>query len=127
MSSVDASCKECTSDSFFFVEISDLVASAVVGGALAGVNATAYAFGDPSLALTNTRTTARQFANGGSIAMGWGTALASGNNPVANVSVVGAGNGVLAYTTTTNLSTTRNSASTNLAMSTGFILAFDSP
>lgn len=127
MNSVEARCRECTSDGFFFVEISDLVASAVVGGALAGVNATAYAFGDPSLALTNTRTTARQFGSGGSIAMGWGTALASGNNPVANVSVVGAGNGVLAYTTTTNLSTTRNSASTNLAMSTGFILAFDSP
>ena len=127
MNSVDARCRECTSDSFFFVEISDLVASAVVGGALAGATATAYAFGDASLALTNTKTIARQFANGGSIAMGWGTAVASGNNPVANVSVVGAGNGVLAYTTTTNLSTTRNSAYTNVAISTGFILAFDSP
>lgn len=127
MNSVDASCGECTLDSFFFVEISDLAASAVVGGALAGVNATAYAFGDPSLALTNTRTIARQFGSGGSIAMGWGTAVASGNNPVTNVSVFGAGNAVLAYTTKTNFSRQTNSASTNLAMSTGFILAFDSP
>ena len=127
MNSVEASCRECTSDGFFFVEISDLAASSVVGGALAGVNATAYAFGDPSLALTSTETIARQFASGGSLAMGWANAVASGNNPVTNVSVFGTGNAVLAYTTTTNFSRQTNSAYTNVAMSTGFILAFDSP
>jgi len=127
MNSVDVSCRECTLDSFFCVEISDLVASSVVGGALAGATATAYAFGDPSLALTNTRTIARQFGSGGSIAMGWGTALASGNDPVTNVSVFGTGNVVLAYTTTTNFSRQTNSAYTNLATSTGFILAIDFP
>ena len=123
MNSVEPSCQKCVSHSLLFVEISDIVASSVVGGALAGVNATAYAFGDPSLALTSTKTTAKQFGSGGSIAMGWGTALASGNNPVTNVSVFGAGNAVLAYTTTTNFSTTYNSAHTNLAISTGFIFA----
>ena len=123
MNSVDVGCGERTLDSFFCVEISDLMASSVVGGALAGVNATAYAFGDPSLAWTNTRTIARQFGSGGSIAMGWGTALASGNAPMTNVSVFGAGNAVMAYTTTTNFSTTNNSAHTNLAISTGFIFA----
>lgn len=127
MHSVKAICRECTSDGFFFVEISDLAASAVVGGALAGVNATAYAFGDPSLALTSTSTIVRQFGSGGSIAMGWGTAVASGNDPVTNVSVFGTGNAVLCYTTATNFSRQTNSASTNLARSTGFILAFDSP
>lgn len=127
MNSIDAGCRAGTLDSPFLLEVSDLVASSVVGGALAGVNATASAFGDPSLAWTNTRTIATQFGSGGSIAMGWGTALASGNNPVTNVSVFGAGNAVLAYTTTTNFSTTNNSAYTNLAISTGFVVAYDNP
>ena len=127
MNSVEASCRECTSDGFFFVEISDLAASSVVGGALAGVTATAYAFGAPSLALTSTKTTATQFASGGSIAMGWGTAVASGNNPVTNVSVFGAGNVVVGHTTTTNSSTRTNHTYTNLSVSTGSIFVFSSP
>ena len=127
MNSVNASCRESTLDSFFCVEISDLVASSIAGGAVVGVNATAYAFGNSSLAWTNTKTTATQFGNGGSIAMGWGTAIASGNNPAANVSVFGAGNAVLAYTSTTSSFTKKNSSQNNLAVSTGFILAIDYP
>ena len=127
MNSVDESCRECTSHGFFFVEISDLAASSVVGGALAGVNATAYASGTPSLALTRTHTTARQFACGGSLAMGWGTAVAIGNNPVTNVSVFGAGNVVVGHTTTTNSSTQTNYTHTNLSVSTGSIFVFDYP
>ncbi|WP_373542176.1 hypothetical protein [Chamaesiphon sp.] len=124
MNSVDASCREHTLDGFFCVEISDLVASSVVGGALAGATATAYAFGDSSLALTTTKTLAKQFANGGSLAMGWGTAVASGHSPVASVSTFGTGNGVLAYTSTTAFSTTRN-ANSNVAIATGFVVAID--
>ena len=127
MNSVDECCRECTSDSFFFFEISDLVASSVGGGALAGVNATAYAFGAQSLALTRTNTTAQQFAIGGSMAMGWGTAVASGNNPVTNVSVFGTGNVVVGDTTTTNSSTRTNHTYTNQSVSTGSIFAFNSP
>jgi hypothetical protein len=128
MNSVDPSCRECTLDSLLFAEVSDLVASSVVGGALAVATANASAYGNPSLALTNTKTTAIQFANGGSIAMGWGSAVASGNNPAANVSVSGTGNNaVLAYNTTTNFSTATNSSQHNVAMSTGFIVAVDFP
>jgi hypothetical protein len=125
MNSVDASCRKCTLDSFFCVEISDLVASSVAGGAVVGVNATANAFGNSSLAWTNTKTTAKQFGNGGSIAMGWGTAVASGYNPAASVSVFGVGNAVLAYTSTTSSFTKKNSSQNNLVVSTGFVLAID--
>jgi hypothetical protein len=123
MNSVNTICRKSTLDSFFCVEISDLVASAVAGGAVAGVNATAYASGNSSLAWTNTKTTARQFGNGGSIALGWGTAVASGNNPSASVSVFGIGTTVLAYTSTTSSFKQRNSAQNNLVVSTGFVLA----
>ena len=127
MNSVDTSYRECTSDSFFCVEVSDLVASSVAGGALAGATANAYASGNPSFAWTNTKTNAQQFGNGGSISMGWGAAVASGNNPMTNVSVFGEGNSVLAYTSTTNSSTTRNSYQNNLSVSTGFIIAVNYP
>ena len=122
INSVDASRRECTSD-FFWVEVADLAASSVAGGALAGATATAAASGDPSFTWANTKTNAQPFGSGGSISMGWGTAVASGNNPMTNVSVFGEGNSVLAYTSTTNSSTTRNSAQNNLSVSTGFVVA----
>jgi hypothetical protein len=121
MNSVETSRRECATDSFG-VEVSDLMASSVAGGALAGAIATAAATGNPSFAWTNTKTNAQQFGNGGSIAIGWGTAVASGNNPMTNVSVFGEGNSVLAYTSTTNSSTTRNSYQNNLSVSTGFVV-----
>ena len=124
MKNVDVSLRESTVDRFFGVEVSDLMASSVVGGALAGATANASAFGDRSLAWTNTKTTAKQFGNGGSISMGWGTAVASGYNPSANVSVFGTGNSVLAYTSTTATSTGWNSQN-NVAVSTGFVIAVD--
>jgi hypothetical protein len=119
MKSVDESCREEPLDGFFCVEISDLVASSLAGGALAGVTANAYAFGNSTLAGTNTNTSARQLAGGGSIAFGRGTATAIGNNPSSNVSVFGAGDVVVGYTST--YSTQKKS------VSTGFVLAVDFP
>jgi hypothetical protein len=126
MHNIDPSCRDCPSDRLVWSgiseEISDVVAASITGGATAGVIANAYATGDYSLAWTNTNTNVRQFASGGSIATGWGSALASGNNPSTNVSFFGSGDSVLAYTTTTNYS---NSSNKNLSTSSGFFLATD--
>ncbi len=119
MKSVDKSCQQEPLDGFFSVEISDLVAAALVGGAVAGVTADASAYGTSSLAATNTKTYASQFAGGGSIAYGWGSAIASGNNPTTNVSVFGEGN--LVWEVTTNYTTK------NKSVSTGFVLAATTP
>jgi hypothetical protein len=128
MNTTNANCREFRIDSDFLIEVSDHIAAAVVGGAAAGATATAYAFGNPSTALTNTKTTARQFASGGSISMGWGSAYASGNNPGASVSTFGSGNtAVLAYSTATVFSTSNNFTHRDVAISSGFVIAVDSP
>jgi hypothetical protein len=127
MKSFNDSYQEDTSDGFFCVEVLDLDASLVAGGAFAGVNADAYAAGNSSFAWTNTNTNARQLANGGSIAIGQGTAVASGNNSSTNVNVFGSGDAYLAYTSTTNSSTTRNSVRNSTSQSTGFVIAMDNP
>ncbi len=128
MNTTNASCRELRADSDFLIEISDDLAASVVGGAAAGATATAYALGNPSTALTNTRATAKQFLSGGSIAIGWGSAYASGNNPGASVSTFGIGNtAVLAYSTATVFSTSNNSTHSDVAIASGFVIAVDCP
>jgi putative salt-induced outer membrane protein YdiY len=119
MKSVDESYRKEPLDGFFFVEISDFVAAAIVGGAVAGVTANAYATGDSALTSANTHTSATQFPWGGSIAQGYGTAVASGNNPSSNVNAFGSGDIVLTYSST--YSTKKKS------VSTGYVFALDLP
>jgi hypothetical protein len=119
MKSVDKSYRKEPLDGFLFVDISDVVASAIVGGAVAGVAATAAASGNSALAWTNTSTTATQFPWGGSIAQGYGSAVAIGNNPSSNVNVFGSGDIVL--TATSTYSTKKKS------VSTGYVFALDFP
>ncbi len=106
-------------DGFLLREISDFDASAIVGGAVVGVDANAAAFGNPSFTSATTTTYAKEFASGGSIAFGIGNAIAVGNNPSTNVSVYGSGNIVLQGTSTYNTQ--------NKSVSSGFIWAISLP
>jgi hypothetical protein len=119
MKSVAKSCRKEPLDGFSFVDISDVLASSIVGGAVAGVAATAAASGNSALAWTNTSTNATQFPWGGSIAQGQGTAVAIGSNPSSNVSVFGSGDIVLKYNS--SYSTTKKS------VSSGYVFALDLP
>jgi hypothetical protein len=119
MKNVDKSYRMEPLDGFFFEDISDVIASSIVGGAVAGVGATAAASGNSALAWTNTSTDATQFPWGGSIAQGYGSAIAIGDNPSSNVSVFGSGDIVL--TATTTYSTNKRS------VSTGYVFALDFP
>lgn len=111
-------------EKLLFVDIPDLVASSIVGGlALAGVQATGVAYGASTYARTNATTQARPFGQTGSIAFGWGNALAIGDSSSANVSVVGAGNRVIQRTQ----SYTFNNGTTTSAVSVGFVIAIDHP
>ena len=112
------------SDKLLFVDIPDLVASSIVGGlALAGVQATAVAYGASTYTLTNAMTQARPLGRNGSIAFGWGNALAIGTSTSANVSVFGVGDKVIQRTQTH----TFNNGTTESTVSTGFVIAIDHP
>jgi hypothetical protein len=119
MKNVDKSYRMEPLDGFFFEDISDFVASAIVGGAVAGVGATAAAFGNSALAWTNTSTNATQFPWGGSLAQGYGSAVAIGNNPSSNVSVFGSGDIVLTGTATYS--------NKKKSVSMGYVFALDFP
>jgi hypothetical protein len=106
-------------DGFLFEEISDFIASSIVGGAVAGVTATAYAPGTSSSTWTNTSTNATQLPWGGSIAYGQGSAVAIGNNPSSNVSVFGSGDIVLTATNTYS--------NNKKSVSNGYVFAIDFP
>jgi hypothetical protein len=119
MKSVDESYRKEPLDGVFCVEISDFAAAAIVGGAVAGVTANAYASGSSALAWTNTSTSATHLPWGGSIAQGSGTAVAIGNNPSSNVNAFGSGDIVLTYNST--YSTKKKS------VSIGYVFALDLP
>jgi hypothetical protein len=105
-------------DKFGFVEIPDVTASSIVGGiALVGVDAIAEATGDSTYAYTNamTQAMANQYV---SIAFGYGTAIAIGDNASANVSVYGRGDKVIQHTYT-------YSFDRGMTVSNGFVLAID--
>lgn len=106
-------------DGFLFEDISDFVASSIVGGAVAGITATAYALGSSPLAWTDTSTTATELPWGGSIAQGQGSAVAIGDNPSSSISVFGSGDVVL-----TAISTYSNN---KRSVSTGYVFALDFP
>jgi hypothetical protein len=91
----------------------------IVGSAAALVNASASALGSSALALTRTNTNAIQLKNGGSIAFGFGTALARGVNPMASVTVAGSGNIVI--------TSTINILKRNVDVASGFVVAIDLP
>ncbi len=112
------------SDKSLFVDIPDFVASSIVGGlALAGVQAAAVAYGTSTYTRTNAITQARPFGQSGSIAFGWGTAMAIGTSASANVSVVGVGDKVIQRTQTH----TFNNGTTESTVSAGFVIAIDHP
>ena len=84
-------------DSFYIEEISDLVAEIAVGGAAAAVKVGASATGNTTLTAGYVTTFAEQFAKGGSIAFGYGTSMAIGNNPSSGASATGSGNIVFSF------------------------------
>jgi hypothetical protein len=104
-------------DKFAFVELTDVTASSIAGGALVGVDATADAYGDATAAYTNatTRSLANKYV---SIAIGQGTAMAFGDNPSANVDVYGVGDKVIQTTQTYN-------PTKNIKVASGFVVAID--
>ena len=109
-------------DKFCFVEISDLEASAVGGGALVGVVATAYASGgDLTVAWTDVTTTAKMLASGGSIAKGKGIAIAIGDYQFAYVAVYGEGDKVIERIKTHYF------PKKNMTVTKGFVIAIDYP
>lgn len=116
---LDPSRSEISLDGFLLREISDFDASAIVGGAVVGVDANAAAFGDRAFTSAITTTYAKELASGGSIAFGIGNAIAVGDNPSTNVSFYGSGNIVLQGTSTYNTQ--------NKSVSSGFIWAVSLP
>lgn len=119
-SSPQLNCRE----KLLFVDIPDLVASSIIGGlALAGVQATAVAYGTSTYTRTNAVTQARPFGQNGSIAFGWGNAMAIGTSASTNVSVVGVGDQVIQRTQTH----TFNNGTTQSTVSFGFVIAIDRP
>ena len=124
MKDFDLICQLDCLDKSSVIEIPDLIASSIVGGlALAGVQATAVAYGASTYTLTNAMTQARPLGRNGSIAFGWGNALAIGTSTSANVSVFGVGDKVIQRTQTH----TFNNGTTESTVSTGFVIAIDHP
>lgn len=121
MKTSDSSCRAEPPDSFFFVEVSDLVASAIGGGALVAVVADASAFGTSSLAIAATTTTAKELPSGSSIAKGKGIAVAIGQDPLANVDVFGVGDKVVEHTQVHYFK------NRDLTVAKGFVIAIDHP
>ena len=73
-----------------FVEVADLVAAAITGGALVGIVADAKMFGD-STAWAITSTSSTTLPSGESIVKGMGTVVEIGDNPAVNVQVFSVG------------------------------------
>jgi hypothetical protein len=119
MKNVDKSYRLEPLDGCLFEEISDFIASSIVGGAVAGATGTAYASGNSPTVWTNTSTTATQLPWGGSIAQGYGSAVAIGSNPSSNVSVFGSGDIVLTGTATYS--------NKKKSVSMGYVFALDLP
>ena len=92
----------------------------ILGGDL-GVEVTSYASatGDSSYTLADANTRARVLRNGIGIAIGWGKAIAIGDDPTAVVAV--AGEGDLVFGRTKNRSGKRG------ASARGFVIAIDFP
>jgi hypothetical protein len=73
-----------------FVEVADLVAAAISGGAVVGIMANAGMFGD-SAAWTITSTSSNTLPSGESIVEGMGMVVKIGDNPAVNVAVFDVG------------------------------------
>jgi hypothetical protein len=107
-------------DKFCFVEVSDLVASAIAGGvALVSVEATAQAYGPSTYTYTGANTRLTDLDGRASIAMGWDTAVAIGDSTSANVSVFATGDKTIQQTQTLSFN--------GMTVSSGFVTAIDYP
>lgn len=97
-------------------------ANSIVGStAMVGVEANALATGDSAYTLANTTAKFRELGNGGSIAMGRGTAVAIGDDPMAEIIAYGEGDKVIEKTRT------RYFKNKNTEVARGFVIAIDQP
>lgn len=90
-----------------------------LGSAGVLVAASAGASGTSAEAAISTDSWVREFTNGGSIAIGLGTAKATGTNPTASVTVAGEGDIVLGKT--------GSKSSNKVAVARGIVIAIDLP
>lgn len=117
----DSSCRLAGRDNLLWVEVADLVAASISGGAIVGVVAEAVAFGNLTWAVTTTLTSAKSMPSGGSIAKGMGLAIAIGDNPLATVDVFGSGDKTIEHIHSHYF------ANKNMTVTKGFVIAIDHP
>jgi hypothetical protein len=104
-------------EDFYIEEIADVLAASIAGGAGAKVNANATATGDLTFVGAYAKTYAEQIVGVGSIAFGYGSSMAFGDNPTSSVNVAGTGDRVFGYTT--------SETGSQMSLSQGLVLAFD--
>jgi hypothetical protein len=104
-------------ESYYIEEITDELAASIAGGAGVKVTADADASGTSTFTGAYAKTYAEQVGDWGSIAFGFGTSIALGNNPTSSVNVSGTGDRVFKFTS--------NSMGAQMSLSQGLVLAFD--